>query len=113
MAELDTILVALMDAGEITDPVRLYDTSAEAQGLVERSEDLASDIVFTAAPPALTGLASQVEMTALSYLEAARAMSQWIGAPSPDTEHTALEALRLARSQRQELGTNQWLMTAE
>lgn len=109
MVRLDRRLTALLAAGEITDPSQLYAASEEAQALVSQATELAEDVAFTPAPPALMGLSAMTEEAVASYYEAALAASQWIGAPDSDQMRTALETLRAARSHRQVLEESQWV----
>ena len=109
MAWLDRRLAALLGAGEITDAAQLYALSDEAESLLSQATGLAEDVAFTPAPPALLGLSALAEETATAHLEAALAVSRWIGAPDVDQLRTALEALRAARSHRRALEESQWV----
>ena len=109
MGRLDRRLTALLGAGEITDAAQLYALSDEAESLLGQATGLAEDVAFTPAPPALMGLSALAEEAAAAHLEAALAVSQWIGAPDVDQLRTALETLRAARSHRQALEESQWV----
>jgi hypothetical protein len=109
MAEIDRRLTAILQLDEITDPVQLYDVSDEAQRLVTQSNDLAAEVTFSPAPPALVGLAGEAEATSLSHLDAALTVAQWTGAPSPETLRVALAALRQARALRISLEASRWV----
>jgi hypothetical protein len=109
MAWLDRRLAALLGADEITDAAQLYALSDEAESLLSQATGLAEDVAFTPAPPALMGLSALAEESATVHLEAALAVSQWIGAPDVDQLRAALEALRAARSHRRALEESQWV----
>ena len=109
MVEVDRGLTALLAQPEVTDPAQLYDLSRAAEELVARATDVARDVVFTSAPPALVSLSEQAQTAAGAHLEAAVATARWVGAPQQEGLRQALEALREARGLRAELAASRWL----
>ncbi len=103
--EIDRGLVTVL-----TNPrADVYALSRAAQEELEAALALAQEISLSYPPPALASLRDGVQETADLYLEAAFAVSRWVGEPTEAQYLTALEALRLARATAAVVATNPWL----
>lgn len=87
----------------------IYHQTQAINDLLERSVWLAQAVEIRRAPAALAGLRTMLASASLAYLDAARAVADWIGAPTPEREQTAQAALATARDWLAQTETNRWL----
>jgi hypothetical protein len=109
MRAVDAGLERTLSQDEIVDSAQLYALSGDAQGLVERAAAVVGDAAFTYPPPALIGLAQEVQAATSAYLEAARAAALWVGSPEAEALQAARERLQQAREIRIQLESSRWL----
>ncbi|MCP4534754.1 MAG: hypothetical protein GY831_26480, partial [Delftia sp.] len=82
-------------------------------GLLSRSVRLAESIELSRAPAALAGLRTMLAGTSLAYLEASRAVADWVGAPTPDRLAAAQAAMDAGRDLLAQTEINRWLQEPE
>jgi hypothetical protein len=87
----------------------LFAQSREAQSALQLSVRLAQEIDRTAFPPSAVSLHEEVVSTSLGYLEAARKMMIWVGAPEDSKRAPMDENLQLARESLKTLEKSKWL----
>jgi len=102
--ELKTLLT---EGGDIVHQTQAVD------GLLSRSVRLAESIELSRAPAALAGLRTMLAGTSLAYLEASRAVADWVGAPTPDRLAAAQAAMDAARDLLAQTEINRWLQEPE
>ncbi len=105
---LDADLYALL-----TDDADIYRQAQAAGDLLDRSLRLAQDVELRRAPAALAVLRAALTNTSLAYLDAARVVAEWVGAPTPAQAQTAQDALDAARDLLAQVEANRWLQEAE
>lgn len=89
----------------------LFTRSREAQSSLQLAVQLAQEIDQATFPPSAVSLHGELASTSLSYLETARKMMIWIGAPE-DSKLTAMnESLSQARQLFSTLEKSKWLET--
>jgi hypothetical protein len=87
----------------------LFSQSQEAQVALQQAVSLAQEIDRTTFPPSAVSLHEEMAATSLGYLDAARAMMIWVGAPE-DSKHSEMDQkLALARQLLESLEKNIWL----
>jgi hypothetical protein len=87
----------------------LFSQSQEAQSALQQAVNLAQEIDRTAFPPSAVSLHDEMAATSLSYLDAARAMMVWVGAPEESKRSQMYEKLALARQLLDTLEKSIWL----
>lgn len=95
-----------------TDASDVYALSQQAQGLLARATRLEQQVALTYPPVSLVSLRDQVQLAADAYLQAALAISRWVGEPMASPYTAALEAMRVARSARIQAAQNPWLQAS-
>jgi hypothetical protein len=98
--ELEALLV---EGGDI------YHQTQAVDDLLGRSVRLAQDVEVRRAPAALAGLRVSLSATSLAYLDASRAVADWVGAPTPERLEAAQVALEAARELLAQTELNRWL----
>lgn len=87
----------------------LFSQSREAQNALQQAVRLAQEIDRTAFPPSAVSLHNDLAATSITYLEAARKMMVWVGAPQ-ETNRSQLDiAVVTARQSYETLEKNKWL----
>ena len=89
----------------------LFSQSREAQITLQLAVQLAQEIDRTAYPPSAVNLHENLASTSLSYLETARSMMIWVGAPEKPKKVKMDENLHLARKSLETLEKSKWLET--
>ena len=89
----------------------LFSQSREAQSTLQLAVHLAQDIDRTAYPPSAVSLHESLASTSLTYLEAARSMMIWVGAPEDTKQIQMDEKLGMARKSLETLEKSKWLET--
>ena len=89
----------------------LFSQSSEAQSTLQLAVKLAQEIDRTSYPPSAVSLHESLASTSLSYLEAARSMMIWVGAPEEPKKVQMNENLSLARKSLETLEKSKWLET--
>jgi len=87
----------------------LFSQSREAQNALQQAVRLAQEIDRTAFPPSAVSLHNDLAATSLAYLEAARKMMIWVGAPAESNRTQMETALDAARQSYGTLEKNKWL----
>jgi hypothetical protein len=87
----------------------LFSQSREAQSALQLAVNLAQEIDRTTFPPSAVSLHDEMAATSLSYLDAARAMMIWVGAPEESNGMQMNEKLALARQLLETLEKSIWL----
>ena len=87
----------------------LFSQSREAQSALQLAVQLAQDIDRTAFPPSAVSLHEELVSTSLQYLEAARKMMVWVGAPEEPKRAEMEETLHQARLSLESLEGSKWL----
>ncbi|NMC34078.1 MAG: hypothetical protein GYA36_16705 [Veillonellaceae bacterium] len=87
----------------------LFAQSREAQNALQQAVRLAQEVDRTAFPPSAISLHDDLAGTSLAYLEAARKMMIWVGAPEETNRAQLDTALITARQSYQTLEKNKWL----
>lgn len=87
----------------------LFAQSRDAQNALQLAVQLAQEIDRTAFPPSAISLHDELVSTSLAYLEAARKMMVWVGAPEEQKRTQMDENLRLARQSLEMLEKSKWL----
>ena len=87
----------------------LFSQSREAQSALQLAVQLAQDIDRTAFSPSAVSLHEELISTSLDYLEAARKMMIWVGAPEESKQAQMDENLHLARKSLETLEKSKWL----
>lgn len=87
----------------------LFTRSREAQSALQLAVQLAQDIDRATFPPSAVSLHEELASTSLSYLEAARKMMIWIGAPEDSKRAEMDENLNQARQLLKTLEKSKWL----
>jgi hypothetical protein len=98
--------VTTIDANQQGD---LFSQSREAQSALQLAVQLAQEIDRTEFPPSAVSLHEQMAATSLAYLEAARAMMIWVGAPEASKWAQLDQNLVLARQSLETLEKSKWL----
>ncbi len=89
----------------------LFSQSREAQAALQLAVQLAQEIDRTSFPPSAVSLHEELVSTSLGYLEAARKMMIWVGAPE-DPKHAEMDNnLSQARQALKTLEKSKWLET--
>jgi len=89
----------------------LFSQSREAQIVLQLAVRLAQDVDRTAFPPSAVSLHEDMVSASIYYLEAARAMMIWVGAPEDSKRAQLDQTLALARQSLEILEKNKWLRT--
>jgi hypothetical protein len=89
----------------------LFSQSRVAQQTLQHAVELAQEVDRMNVPPIAIGVHEQILSTALSYLEAARDVMQWVSAPQEENFDKTAAALEKARMMKNELEENSWLIT--
>ncbi len=97
----------------LTEGGDIYHQTQAVDGLLNRSIRLAEGIELSRAPAALAGLRTMLSGTSLAYLEAARAVADWVGAPTPDRLAATETAMSEARDWLAQTEVNRWLQEPE
>ena len=87
----------------------LFSQSHDAQSALQAAVSLAQEIDRAAYPPSAVSLHEVMASTSLSYLDAARAMMVWVGAPNETNRNSMDEKLVLARQSLDALEKSTWL----
>jgi hypothetical protein len=91
----------------------IYHQTQAVDSLLNRSVRLAQDVEVRRAPAALTGLRVSLSATSLAYLDASRAVADWVGAPTPERLEAAQAALGAARELLAQTELNRWLQETD
>ncbi|MGD9100731.1 MAG: hypothetical protein PVF45_09655 [Anaerolineae bacterium] len=102
--ELEALLI---EGGDI------YHQTQAVDSLLNRSVRLAQDVEVRRAPAALAGLRVSLSATSLAYLDASRAVADWVGAPTPERLEAAQAALSTARELLAQTELNRWLQETD
>lgn len=89
----------------------LFSQSREAQAALQMAVHQAQEIDRTAFPPSAVSLHEALVSTSLGYLEAARKMMIWVGAPEEPKRVQMEENLNQSRQALETLEKNKWLET--
>lgn len=89
----------------------LFSQSRQAQAALQLAVQLAQEIDRTIFPPSAVSLHEELVSTSLGYLEAARKMMIWVGAPEEPKRVQMDENLSLARQELETLEKSKWLET--
>lgn len=106
MQALDAEIATLL-SGEFGSD--LFSQSRAAQKAVDAAIRLAQEIDRQAAPMAAIAARTLLRQAASAYLDAARAMLQWVTTPNAKNLAVANQALGQARQARTELEQSQWI----
>jgi hypothetical protein len=87
----------------------LFSQSREAQSALQLTVNLAQEIDRTTFPPSAVSLHDEMAATSLSYLDAARAMMIWVGAPDESQSSQMNEKLAFARQLLETFEKSIWL----
>lgn len=98
--------IATIAANQQSD---LFSQSREAQTALQQAVQLAQEVDRTAFPPSAISLHDDLAATSLTYLEAARKMMIWVGAPKETNRSQLDTSLSAARQSFETLENNKWL----
>ncbi len=98
--------IAMISANSQAD---LFSQSREAQNVLQLAVRLAQEIDRTEFPPSAVSLHEELVSTSLSYLESARVLMKWVGAPEEGNFTTLERDLENARQFRMQLEKSKWL----
>ena len=87
----------------------LFSQSREAQNALQQAVQLAQEIDRTAFPPSAISLHDDLATTSLAYLETARKMMVWVGAPQEANRSLFDTKLIASRQSLKTLEKNIWL----
>lgn len=99
--------LALLLSGNRND---LLGQSRTAQNVFQDCLNIAQEIDYTDAPPALVGLRESLTNTSVAYLEASRGILRWVSAPDQANLEQAKKYLTSAQARLRELESSTWLI---
>jgi hypothetical protein len=97
----------------LTENGDIYHQTQAVDSLLNRAMRLAQDVEVRRAPAALAGLRVVLSATSLAYLDASRAVADWVGAPTPERLEAAQAALSTARELLAQTEVNRWLQETD
>jgi hypothetical protein len=106
MLTLDTQIATVLSGKFGSD---LFRKSREAQKVVDTAIELAQEVDRQAVPTAAIPAKSLLAQAANAYLEASRAMLQWVTAPTVENLASAQQTLTQARQPLDELEQSEWI----
>jgi len=106
MTEVDQEIEDAITTGQNGD---WFSQSGDAQRTLQRAVKLAQQVERAKVPPIGMETHEQMLSTAMSYLEAARSMLQWVSAPEEENREAAMEMLTEARQMKSEWENHSWL----
>lgn len=89
----------------------LFAQSREAQNVLQLAVRLAQEIDRMEFPPSAVSLHEELVSTSLAYLESARVLMKWVGAPEESNLAALEQDLENARQFREQLEKSKWLET--
>ena len=87
----------------------LFEKSREAQKIMDKAINIARDVDSQSAPTAAYPAKSLLVKSTGAYLEASRAMLQWVTTPTSDNLALAQNALQVARQTLDHLEQSEWI----
>lgn len=87
----------------------LFSQSHQTQTMLQHAVDLVKEIDQVKVPVAASGLHEQLYATALSYLETARLVMRWVGAPETATKEQINQKILQVRDMKSALEKSQWI----
>jgi hypothetical protein len=97
----------------LTENGDIYHQTQAVDSLLNRAMRLAQDVEVRRAPAVLAGLRVALSATSLAYLDASRAVADWVGAPTPERLEAAQAALSAARELLAQTELNRWLQETD
>jgi hypothetical protein len=87
----------------------LFSQSHQTQAMLQHAVDLLKEIDQVKVPAAASGIHEQLYATALGYLETARLVMRWIGAPESATKEQINQKIQQVREMKAALEKSQWI----
>ena len=87
----------------------LFSQSHQTQEMLQHAVDLVKEIDQVKVPAAATGLHEQLYSAAIGYLETARLVMRWVGAPEAATKDQISQKLQQVRPMKSALEKSQWI----
>lgn len=106
MLSLDADIASVLSGKFGSD---LFEKSREAQKIMDKAISIARDVDSQSAPTAAYPAKSLLVKSTGAYLEASRAMLQWVTTPTSDNLALAQNALQVARQTLDHLEQSEWI----
>jgi hypothetical protein len=87
----------------------LFSQSHQTQQMLQHAVELTKDIDQVKVPAAASGIHEQMYSTSMAYLEVARMVMRWIGAPEQATKDQIDVKLTQVRQNKSALEKSQWI----
>jgi hypothetical protein len=87
----------------------LYAQDSALQDINRNVSSLSDEVDRTSAPDSLAGLHDLMAKAAEAHQQASSALGQWLGAPSPETQAAARNAIEAASGILEQVYTNPWV----
>ena len=87
----------------------LFSQSHQTQQMLEHAVDLTKEIDQVNVPAVASGIHEQVYSTSMAYLEVARLVMRWVGAPEQETKDQIDVKLTQVRQNKSALEKSQWI----
>lgn len=109
LSEMTVVEQEIADCMTTEQNVDLFSQSRDAQRTLQRAVKLAQQVERAKVPPIGMENHEQMLSTAMSYLEAARSMLQWVSTPEEENWEAAVGKLAEARQMKSEMENHSWL----